>query len=155
MNIYKKATLDNLPCLIEIEKIEKPNDNFFVFIMLLGSIVAVIGLFTVFTGPEAIYYDRISGPTFEQYIQLYPGPIASIGILLFNIGNYYIKKNKEEYLLKLDIHLRSAIDISDDEIPEGYELGLGNTDSELVYKCFLKWKVEPSDQSERTAEEAK
>ncbi|PQJ71320.1 hypothetical protein BTO01_08535 [Vibrio jasicida] len=147
MNLNEKVTLENLPCLIEVKEIQRPKRYiFFTCLAWIGIITAFIGLLTVFIGPDKIYYDRTSGPTFSQFVQLYPGPIASIGFVLYQIFNSIVNKEEEKYLIKLNSQLNNMIDIPDDEIPKGYELNLNTTENEFVYRCSLKLKQEPNSQ---------
>jgi hypothetical protein len=53
----------------------------------IGMIVAAIGVVTLIFGPETITYNRIAGPSLIQYIQIYPGPIATVGSLLVLVGS--------------------------------------------------------------------
>ncbi|WP_367598289.1 hypothetical protein [Pseudomonas fulva] len=56
------------------------------FVMAIGIIIALVGFGTLVLGPETITYNRLAGPTLLQYIQMYPGPIFSVGGVLFAIG---------------------------------------------------------------------
>lgn len=64
MKLYDKATLKSIPCLIKINKIEEPNNTLLILIKFIGIMVFLIGLYTLFAGPEIIYYDRALGPNF-------------------------------------------------------------------------------------------
>ncbi|MCU1719832.1 hypothetical protein [Pseudomonas sp. 5P_5.1_Bac1] len=53
---------------------------------LVGGVIAVIGLLMMLFGPDSIMVSVVSGPTFFQYIQLYPGYVFSLGAFLSSVG---------------------------------------------------------------------
>ncbi|MFJ4155338.1 hypothetical protein ACIPZF_11080 [Pseudomonas sp. NPDC089752] len=61
-------------------------------VMAIGAMIALLGLATVVFGPETITYSRLTGPTFIQYIQMYPGPIFSVGGILVASGTHIYAK---------------------------------------------------------------
>ncbi|MFJ4386623.1 hypothetical protein ACI2KG_24275 [Pseudomonas sp. NPDC089407] len=72
------------------------------FVMAVGGLIALLGFGTMVFGPETITYNRITGPTLFQYIEMYPGPIFSVGGALFALGTHlYAKKavSREVFLL--------------------------------------------------------
>jgi hypothetical protein len=56
-------------------------------------ILFLIGAITVLFGPSRIYYDTLAGPTLFQFIQMYPGPIAMVGGLLFSLNGWLVKSS--------------------------------------------------------------
>ncbi|MCD5994667.1 hypothetical protein KDX38_14110 [Pseudomonas sp. CDFA 602] len=56
------------------------------FVTILGFILLVLGGVTILLGPDSIWLAYGASPTFFEYIQLYPGPIATIGGLLLAFG---------------------------------------------------------------------
>lgn len=53
---------------------------------IFGAGILLLGIATIIVGPKVIYYSRLSGPTLAEYIQLYPGPIATVGGLILTLG---------------------------------------------------------------------
>lgn len=53
----------------------------------VGFLVTAVGVITMIFGPETITYNRMTGPTLFQYIQIYPGPIATIGGVCMAVGS--------------------------------------------------------------------
>jgi len=53
----------------------------------VGFLVTAVGVITMIFGPETITYNRMTGPTLLQYIQIYPGPIATIGGVCMAVGS--------------------------------------------------------------------
>ncbi|CAM3345252.1 hypothetical protein BZK31_08875 [Pseudomonas floridensis] len=58
------------------------------FLSICGFALFGVGFLTILLGPETVQYSRATGPTFFQYLQLYPGPIASLGLLIAHFGSY-------------------------------------------------------------------
>ncbi|WP_068829835.1 hypothetical protein [Pseudomonas sp. BMS12] len=52
------------------------------FFKLLGYGVLIVGVLTLFFGPDTVMVNRLSGPDFFQFVQLYPGPISTVGFLI-------------------------------------------------------------------------
>ncbi|MBX8521263.1 hypothetical protein K5D36_07120 [Pseudomonas cichorii] len=52
-------------------------------------LMILVGVFTIMFGPETLSYSSQTGPTFLQFIQIYPGAIVSIGALLFVISKFF------------------------------------------------------------------
>jgi len=53
----------------------------------VGFLVTAIGVITMIFGPETITYNSMAGPTLFEYIQIYPGPIATIGSVCMAVGS--------------------------------------------------------------------
>lgn len=53
----------------------------------VGFLLTAIGVITMIFGPETIRYNVMTGPTLFQYIQIYPGPIATIGGVCMAVGS--------------------------------------------------------------------
>nr|WP_314477820.1 hypothetical protein [uncultured Pseudomonas sp.] len=58
------------------------------FVMAIGIVIALVGFVTLVLGPEKITYSIVAGPTLLQYLQMYPGPIFSVGGVLFAVGKH-------------------------------------------------------------------
>lgn len=61
-------------------------ESFGWFLTLVGAIMLAVGVATLMFGPDTIYYDRFAGPSLLQYIQMWPGPITTVGSLCLVIG---------------------------------------------------------------------
>lgn len=70
-------------------------------LMGIGFVIGAVGVATMIFGPSTITYDRLSGPTFFQYIQLYPGPITTVGCVCVAWARNLLSKglmSRESYL---------------------------------------------------------
>lgn len=52
----------------------------------LGGLLFVIGLLVIIFGPRYVTYNVLSGPSFSEFFQLYPGPIATAGSFIYGAG---------------------------------------------------------------------
>jgi len=52
----------------------------------IGILIIVVGALILLFGPEYVTYNRYRGPTFFQFLQLYPGPITTGGFLVAALG---------------------------------------------------------------------
>ncbi|NIF27859.1 hypothetical protein F3J44_15925 [Pantoea sp. Tr-811] len=71
-------------------------------VMAIGFLIALVGFGALIFGPETITYNRMTGPTLLQYVQMYPGPIFSVGGALFAVGTHlYARRaiSREMFLL--------------------------------------------------------
>jgi hypothetical protein len=59
-----------------------------IWLNLIGGLLAVVGFITLLTGPSTISYSLNTGPSFLQLIQMYPGPIVTVGLLLLGLNRY-------------------------------------------------------------------
>lgn len=57
------------------------------FVSICGFALFGVGFLTILLGPETVRYSRATGPTFFQYLQMYPGPIATLGLLIARVGS--------------------------------------------------------------------
>ncbi|AUI87585.1 hypothetical protein BS333_14305 [Vibrio azureus] len=153
MRISDKATIDNLPCFIKIEPVEKPNNTLYNFLVCTSAVIGLVGVITLFLGPDTIYYDRNDGPTLLQLIQIFPGPIASVGIALHQLFSHVVNVRHSKYLDEIDAKIKSSIDIYDNDLPSGYKISVDVTEQDFVYKCSLKLKEESSEQQEQVINE--
>ncbi|MGJ7550020.1 hypothetical protein [Pseudomonas alloputida] len=70
--------------------------------MAVGGVIALVGFSTAVFGPETITYSRMAGPTLLQYVQMYPGPIFSVGGALVALCSHLYGKRavtREVFLL--------------------------------------------------------
>jgi hypothetical protein len=56
------------------------------FLLLVGVPLALLAIGTALFGPSTVYYPTASGPSLFQYIQIYPGPIMTLGGALCTAG---------------------------------------------------------------------
>ena len=64
----------------------------------LGGLLFIIGFFTIIFGPRSVTVDTFSGPTFFQFFQLYPGPLATVGSLIYGAGAWVQSAGQEEIM---------------------------------------------------------
>ncbi len=124
MSSNQVITIDNLPSEITIDVPEETNNLLLSILMYAGVGIAVVGLLFIIFGPDKIYYNAGEGMTFIQMLQAYPGPIASVGGLLFFVGSQissYMGQKNENIINK---QLDAQIKIQDSEIPEGFALNM-------------------------------
>ncbi|MCP3921152.1 MAG: hypothetical protein GY714_01065 [Desulfobacterales bacterium] len=124
MSSNQVITIDNLPSEITIDIPEETNNLLLSILMYAGIGIAVVGFLFIIFGPDKIYYNAGEGMTFIQMLQAYPGPIASVGGVLFfagsQISNYMGQKNENIINDQLD----AQINIQDSDIPEGFVLNM-------------------------------
>lgn len=67
---------------------------YFRILSFVGLAITVVGILTIMFGPSTITYSILTGPTFTQFVQMYPGPIATVGGFVYVIGNaLYAKRS--------------------------------------------------------------
>ena len=55
-------------------------------LLAIGILIIFVGILTLLFGPNSLRVS-LSGPTFTEFILLYPGPITSIGLFLIIAGS--------------------------------------------------------------------
>ncbi|MEI8633056.1 hypothetical protein P4S72_15665 [Vibrio sp. PP-XX7] len=84
--------------------------------------------------------------TFVQYLQTYPGPIATAGGLIIGLGNHMSNTETKEFNQAFNEAIEAAIEIHDDEILKGYKLNLDNTaEEDIFYASFVEDLKEDTD----------
>ena len=94
----------------------------FWFLIVIGGIITLVGVLTLLFGPSVVRYS-LAGPTFFELIQLYPGPIASVGMLLLGIAPRIDRTElaPELYLLNTyELVLPDGVELSDTKITPEY-----------------------------------
>ena len=56
------------------------------FVTTCGFILTICGALMVIFGPSSVRYSYSAGPAFFQYIQMYPGLITALGLVVTTIG---------------------------------------------------------------------
>ncbi|MEN5034659.1 hypothetical protein [Pseudomonas sp. TWI929] len=54
--------------------------------MVIGLAIAALGLGIWMFGPSTVYYDRLSGPSFIQHMQIAPHLVLSVGIFFLALA---------------------------------------------------------------------
>ncbi|QUJ69518.1 hypothetical protein KDD30_22485 (plasmid) [Photobacterium sp. GJ3] len=154
MSIPSQITFQDLPSKVKITLPEEPETTGTSAIEFIGLGIAIIGVLFILFGPNEIVYNRYEGMSFVQMLQAYPGPIASVGFLIYGLTNRMRVSGLEEYQVQVLETLEAAILIKDEEIPEGYRLSIDTEagDEKGVYLVSL---VEASDEDEETSQESK
>ncbi|WP_024694774.1 hypothetical protein [Pseudomonas syringae] len=57
------------------------------FVSICGFALFGAGFLTILLGPETVHYSKATGLAFLQYLQMYPGPIATLGLLIARVGS--------------------------------------------------------------------
>ncbi|WP_176506991.1 MULTISPECIES: hypothetical protein [Pseudomonas] len=55
-------------------------------LMVIGIAIAALGLGIWMFGPSTIYYNRLSGPSFIQHMQIAPHLVVSVGVLFLALA---------------------------------------------------------------------
>ncbi|MWV17813.1 hypothetical protein F3I16_17365 [Pseudomonas sp. L-22-4S-12] len=89
----------------------------------IGYGVLIVGVLTLIFGPESVMVNTFSGPDFFQMIQLYPGPIASLGFLIVSAATLL---NGQKQLLTPEAYLLNHYPLEPlGELAEGQRLQVG------------------------------
>lgn len=89
----------------------------------VGYGVLILGVLTLIFGPDSVMVNTFSGPDFFQMIQLYPGPIASLGFLMVSAATLL---NGQKELLTPEAYLLNHYPLEPQgELPEGQHLQVG------------------------------
>ncbi|MDO7929173.1 hypothetical protein Q6A51_20515 [Pseudomonas sp. KFB-139] len=128
----KKVVVDTLPCELVVAGFaeeyaqylehykntgQNPLSLPFLLLGISAWLMILVGFFTIVFGPEVISYDSQTGPTFGQIIQIYPGPIVSVGVLLLTIGKFF-DSDSSGALLTPELFLLAFYEL---QLPEGPE----------------------------------
>lgn len=128
----KRYGIDDLPVEIELD-IPLDTNNAPGVVAAVGWILFVVGFATMVFGPETIHYNRLTGMTFWQFIQAYPGPITSVGVLVLSMSSYlkssHLKAQTETLLAVID----EKTNIQEEEIPPGKQLDIKIIDYGKLY----------------------
>ncbi|KDM89761.1 hypothetical protein [Photobacterium galatheae] len=148
-----QITIHDLPSKVKITLPEEPNSGGASFLMFIGLGIAIVGVLFAIFGPSKIYYNAYEGMTFIQTLQAYPGPIASVGFLICGIANYVTNSALQEYQQAVAESLENAIQITDEDIPEGFKLSIDHHEGDEKDVYYISLVEAPDDQvSEETSE---
>ena len=99
-------------------------------VMILGYILVAIGLFNIAFGPESVYVSVLSGPTFGEFLQLYPGPIATVGFVFAAAPT--LIKNLQHSRFMQEMARTYVVDTEGVAMPEGTALVFTILDEYMV-----------------------
>lgn len=110
-NENRKVAVGNLPCDFHVDGFEgeyamylerrnytpESTGTILCYGLLIvgGLFMALVGALTILFGPDTVSYSRLTGPTLMQLVQLYPGPLFTLGALMVGVGNYLSNLNGE------------------------------------------------------------
>ena len=84
----------------------------------LGGLLLFVGLLTIIFGPRYVTYDVLSGPSLFQVFQLYPGPIASVGSVIFGAAAWIDSTGYEKIMSPEDfLRLRYVLVAAEGSAP--------------------------------------
>ncbi|WP_024676196.1 hypothetical protein [Pseudomonas syringae] len=84
---------------------------------LIGLLLLVVGGAFIIFGPRTVRIDYATGLTFLQFLQLYPGPIASVGMLVYGISSFLRSSGIDEPMIP-EQFLTTNYDL---KLPEGID----------------------------------
>ncbi|MEQ5820692.1 hypothetical protein [Halomonas sp. SCS19] len=138
-----QQTLEDLP--IEFEGPSYTGDTVFGYLIIAVSlIVLIIAVLIIMFGPEYVSVSIAHGPTFTQFWQLYPGPIATVAGIVTQLGWMLVKKQDEVLSEEVWDRVRRLLPASA-EMPEGHRFVLTHLAGHR-YRVEFEEVVEPSDQ---------
>lgn len=119
----KSLTVQDLPAEIEIDL---PDADLGLpwCIGIVGAIVLAVGVLTLIFGPSTIRYNMLTGMTFLQMIQAYPGPITTAGFLIVGLAQMMGNSIASRHAESLQALLLEKIAILDEDIPAGFALAI-------------------------------
>ncbi|QKE62278.1 hypothetical protein HNE05_02505 [Aquipseudomonas campi] len=107
----------------EEHRLANEDSSLATILSFIGYGVLIVGVLTLIFGPESVMVSTFSGPDFFQMIQLYPGPIASVGFLIVS-GAALLNGQKEQ--LTPEAYLLNHYPIEPQgELPQGQKLQIG------------------------------
>ncbi|WP_223670117.1 hypothetical protein [Kangiella shandongensis] len=121
-----KYSPDDLPVdlYLELPEPSGSRNNISILFIVIGIIIGLVGGYFMISGPETVYYDPVAGMTFTQFLQAYPGPIATLGVACFGIGNAIAKSGHQKLVSELDKQLSEKLDFNEDDLPAGKMLDI-------------------------------
>ncbi|MFJ4144970.1 hypothetical protein [Pseudomonas sp. NPDC089734] len=132
VSFIKTITVNELPCelvvagfadeysaYLEQYRSREPVTGSLVSLLLslAAWMLIVVGGVTIIFGPNSVTYNLRAGPTFLQFIQIYPGPIVSVGSLLLALCKHMDDSFSTEPLTP-ELFLLTFYDV---QLPDGME----------------------------------
>lgn len=117
-----KYTVADLPLELELDKVEA-DKALGTIVSVIGWVVTIVGGLTLLFGPNTLRISY-SGPTFFEFIQLYPGPIISVGLLIIMAGQFLSNQFVQQTLNAFQESIDKQLIVKDEDIPEGKELNI-------------------------------
>lgn len=131
----KAIRLRDLPAEIRLQT-SRPTTTWISLISCAGVALMILGVISLFLGPDRTYYTEAHGFDFVQFFQVFPGRLLCIGIVLTGAGSALDHQVITAYRNALQDELDAAIDIAEEAIPEGFVLAVGQK-SEHLYRISL------------------
>ena len=101
----------------------------------IGFIALLTGGYFMLFGPEVIRYNVVSGMTFHQTLQAYPGPIASLGFVAFAIGRAIGGAADQKQASAMSSVVETALqreNIAPEDIGDDYRLDIQKREDERL-----------------------
>jgi len=120
--MQKQYSLDELPAEIRLNVRQNGSGYLSVGLLFPGLVLAITGGLFVLFGPEAIYYDVAEGMDLIQFFQLYPAPIASVGVVLASLGSYVGNQSVRRHREAIEKQIKDQLAFTAEDIPKGKQL---------------------------------
>ncbi|WP_087018235.1 hypothetical protein [Thaumasiovibrio subtropicus] len=150
--VLDEITINDLPGRVRISLPHAPDSSSSSPLLWIGFILLFVGAVFIIFGPNQIRVSP-SGMTFLQFLQIYPGPIASVGGFCIWGANRMHNSELEHYVKAVNEVTDRVIKISDEEVPEGYELSIERVEGEeeIFDVSLVEKSEEPDENPEATA----
>ncbi len=133
--VSRTVTINDLPTKVKINMPESPSAAGSVIMTIIGFVMLVVGGLFIIFGPDRVYVG--SHMSFVEFLQLFPGPIATVGGFLIGVGNWLAQSGDSSYRKAVDAAVGEAVQIQDDEVPDGFELAINKADDEEIFLVEL------------------
>lgn len=117
-----KIKIENLPVEFKVEPPNRIVQIVLNFTLYGGIGILIIGIGFILLGPDEIFYSVSEGMTFMQFLQAYPGPIASIGIALIITSLKLISHISQKHGELVYKTVEARLEIENSDIPEDHTL---------------------------------
>jgi len=123
--MQKNHRVPEFPVEVEINHTKESNApvNFLLGVLQVsGFLIAVVGVLSLLFSPESVWVNREKGMSFLQFIQIYPGPMITVALLMMSmqyiVRIYLFSRLQRQFLLSVYEELQ----LDNEEIPVGQEL---------------------------------
>ncbi|MES1939349.1 hypothetical protein T5B8_03866 [Salinisphaera sp. T5B8] len=93
----------------------------------IGLLTLLVGGYFLLFGPEYVRYNVVTGMTFKQILQAYPGPIASLGAVAVAIGQAIGNAGEKHRVAAVEAVVTTALEreqITPEDFGDEYRLSM-------------------------------